>query len=174
MRLLLTRPSKKTLLLITAISGAFSLALLLRLAAIDRELKPYTIVDYELAWSAERANPMFSAWGDAGRDAARSSLRYDVPFLLAYPFFFSALTLLAARVAPGKYARLGTWLGLAPFVAALLDALENAALWLALDAFQQPPEHLLQLAAIAAGVKFLLLGFSGLYALAVWFLRVLG
>jgi len=174
MRLLLTRPSKKTLLLIAAVSGALSVALFLQLAAIDRELKPYTIIGYEFAWSAERASQMYSAWGETGRDAARSSLRYDIPFLLAYPFVFSALTLLAARAAPGKYARLGAWLGVAPFVAAILDALENAALWRALDAFQQPPEHLLQFAAIAAGVKFLLLGLSGLYALAVWFFRVLG
>lgn len=56
----------------------------------------------------------------------------------------------------------------------MLDALEDVALWHALDAFQQPPESLLRFAALAAGVKFLLLGISGLYALAVWLFRVLG
>lgn len=166
--------SRTTLLLIIALSGVVSFVLLVKLFAIDRELKPYTILHYEFAWSAEHAKRMFDAWGEPGRSAARKSLVYDLPFILAYPFLVSALTLLAARAAPGKYALLGVWLGGAPFVAAILDVIEDIALWRALDQFQQPPEHLLQLAAIAAGVKFLLLALSGLYALAVWFFRVLG
>ena len=44
----------------------------------------------------------------------------------------------------------------------------------ALDLFQQPPESLLRFAALSAGVKFLLLGTSALYALAVGVRRVLG
>ncbi|PTL76664.1 hypothetical protein [Vitiosangium sp. GDMCC 1.1324] len=167
MRVLLTSPSKKVLLLIAAISAVLTTALAWKLLAIDHELKPYTIVSYEFAGSTERATQMFSAWGEAGREAARESLRYDVPYLLVYPFLFFALTLLAARSAPGKLALLGTWLAVAPFAAAVFDALEDLALWRALDQFQQPPGSLLQFAAIAAGVKFLLLGASGLYALVV-------
>jgi hypothetical protein len=159
--------SSRTLGVIAVLSGVLTVALTWKLLAIDRELKPYGIVCYELAWSAGRAEQMFSAWGEAGREAARESLRYDVPYLLVYPFLFSSLTLLAARAASGRLVRLGTWLAVAPFVAAVLDALENLALWRVLDRFQQPPESLLHFAALAAGVKFLLLGASGLYALAM-------
>jgi hypothetical protein len=157
MLVLLSHPSRTTLLLIAVISGVITGALTWKLAAINRELAPYDIVRYEFAWSAECATRMFSAWGEAGRDAARRSLRYDVPYLLAYPFLFSALTLLAARAGPGKYAPLGAWLAVAPFAAAVFDALENAALWRALDLYQQPPEGLLRFAALSAGAKFLLL-----------------
>jgi hypothetical protein len=173
--MLLTIPSRTTLLLIVVISGAITGALTWKLDAINRELRPYDIVRYEFAWSAERAKEMFERWGEAGRDAARSSLRYDVPYLLAYPFLFSALTLLAARAGPEKYAPLGVWLAVAPFAAAVFDALENAALWRALDLFQQPPEGLLRFAALSAGVKFLLLlvslvyvGVVGIPALVGW------
>lgn len=165
--------SSRTLRVIAAIAGVLTVALSLKLSAIDRELKPYGIVRYELAWSAEQAERIFSAWGEAGREAARSSLRYDVPYLLAYPFLLSALTLLAARIAPRALVPLGTWLAVAPFVAAMLDALENLALWRVLDRFQQPPELLLHIAALASGMKFLLLGASGLYALAMGFRHLL-
>lgn len=147
-------------------------ALSWKLLAIDQQLEPYGIVRYELAWSAERAMRMFSAWGETGREAARESLRYDVPYLLVYPFLFSSLTLLAARAAPRVLVPWGTWLAVAPFVAAVLDALEDLALWHALERFQQPPESLLHFAALAAGTKFLLLGASGLYALGMGLRRL--
>jgi hypothetical protein len=155
-------------------SSRFTVALSLKLWAIDRKLRPYSIFRYEFAWSTERALRMFSAWGEAGREAARSSLRYDVPFLLVYPFLISAVVLLAARAAPDGWALLGAWLAVAPFVAAVFDTLENVALWRALDQFQQPSESLLRFAALAAGVKFLLLGIPGLYALAVWVFHARG
>jgi hypothetical protein len=168
----LTGISSRTLWSIAALSGVLVAVLSVKLSAIDGALKPYGIVCYEFAGSAERALRMYSAWGEAGREAARTSLRYDVPYLLAYPFLFSSLTLLAARTVSGWLAALGTWLAVAPFVAAVLDALEDLALWLALDRFQQPPESLLHFAALAAGMKFLLLGPSGLYALGLGLRRL--
>jgi hypothetical protein len=170
----LTIPSRTTLLLIAIISGVITGALTWKLAAINRELAPYDIVRYEFAWSAECAKQMFSAWGEAGRDAARRSLRYDVPYLLVYPFFLSTLVLLAARAVDGRWASLGAWLALAPFAAAAFDALENVALWRVLERYLEPPEGLLRFAALSAGVKFLLLGAPALYALAVGVRRLLG
>lgn len=160
----LSELSSRTLWIIAASSGVPALALLIKLQLIDRQLKPHGIVGYEFAGSAERAKRMFSDWGEAGRKAARMSLRYDVPFLLVYPFLLSSLTVLASRGASEALVMLGSWLAVAPFVAAGLDALEDLALWLALDRFQQPPESLLRVAALAAGTKFLLLGASTLYA----------
>jgi hypothetical protein len=164
----------RTLWVIAASAGALTAALSWKLFVIDRALKPHSIVGYEFAWSAERAMRMFSDWGEAGREAARMSLRYDVPYLLVYPFLFSALTLLAARTASGWLVPLGPWLAVAPFVAAVLDALEDLALWRVLDRFQRPPESLLHGAALAAGTKFLLLGASALYALGLGLWRLKG
>lgn len=170
----LARLSNRTLWIIAAVSGVLTAALSVKLFAIDQTLNTYGIVRYELAGSAERALRMYSAWGETGREAARMSLRYDVPYLLVYPFLFSSLTLRAARTATGRLATLGTWLAVAPFVAAVLDALEDLALWRALDLFQQPPDSLLLFAALAAGTKFLLLGASTLYALAMAVKRLKG
>lgn len=165
--------SSRTLWVIVGLSAVLTAALSVKLSAIDGALKPYRIVCYEFAWSAERALRMYSAWGEAGREAARESLRYDLPYLLVYPFLFASLTLRASRTATGWLAALGTWLAVAPFVAAGLDALEDLMLWRALDRFQHPPEPLLHVAALAAGMKFLLLGASGLYALGMGVRRVL-
>lgn len=161
-------PSRRTLLLIAIISGVLTLVLALKLRAIDQELCPYSIVEYEFAWSAERAKEMFTEWEkSAGMEAARDSLWYDIPFLLVYSSFLSALVLLSARAGPGKRTPLGYRLTVAPFAAAFFDVLENVALWRVLDRSAQPPEGFLQFAALMAGVKFLLLIASALYVLFV-------
>ncbi|WP_309896930.1 hypothetical protein [Archangium sp.] len=156
---------RRTLLVVAVISGVLTLVLALKLRAIDQHLKPYSIVEYEFAWSAECATKMFMKWDKDGMEAARDSLRYDFPFLLAYSPFVSALVLLAARTR--KLTALGAGLTVAPFAAAFLDVLENVALCRVLDLSQAPPERLLQFAALMAGVKFLLLIASVLYVLFV-------
>jgi hypothetical protein len=160
-------PSRRTLRVVAVISGVLTLVLALKLRAIDQRLCPYSIIQYEFAWSARCARDMFTEWEKTadGMEAARDSLRYDFPFLLAYSFFLSALVQLSARTR--KLTALGVGLTVAPFAAAFLDVLENVALWRVLDLSQAPPERLLQFAALMAGVKFLLLIASVLYVLFV-------
>jgi hypothetical protein len=164
---LMSIPGRRTLLIIAVVSGVLTVAIGLKLRAIDQELTPYSIVHYEFAGSAERAQKMFTKWDETGREAARESLRYDAPYLLVYPFFVSALVLLSARAGTRKLTPWETRFTVAPFIAALLDVLEDVALWRALDRFEQPPEGFLQFAALMAGVKFLLLIASALYVLGV-------
>jgi hypothetical protein len=163
---LLTTPSRKVLVRLAVVSGGGTGVLALMLLALDLKLAPYGIVQYEFAWSAERAQTLFTHWKQPGMEAARESLRLDAWFR-AYALFLSSVTLLAARAAPERWRGLGCWLGLAPFAAGGLDALENAALWRVLEAPGPPSEPLLKLAALAAAVKFLLLLASASYAATV-------
>jgi hypothetical protein len=90
------------------------------------------IVSFELARTSEKAARYHRQLGGEGRDAARTSLYLDYPYLALYGLFFAAACLVVAqraaeRARPGL-ARLGRLLALGALVAAACDAVENAAL----------------------------------------------
>ncbi len=107
-----------------AVMSAFDLPL-------RTEAAPQGIVSFELAGSAERAGEILASWDEKARVSAGLSLGMDYLFLLAYAtsialgcqllgrLEFNRGTRLAALAAPLAWAQLG---------AALLDAIENAAL----------------------------------------------
>lgn len=118
---------------------------------------PLGIVSFEMAGSVGRAGEILAAWGPEGKRAARTSLRWDYPFILGYA---AGLTVLAG-LAGAVLARSPLVAGLAPVfawaatAAGLLDALENVALQRVLaGAVTQPWPRLAQ---IAAALKFVAL-----------------
>jgi hypothetical protein len=167
-----------------ALTGLATVWLFAKLVTIDQQLAPYGIVPFEFAGSPEGARPMLAKWSEplppdeqttqatTGLEAARQSLVFDFPFLVAYAAFLSSLVLLAYRAAPAALARLGAWLSLAPFAAAGLDILENIALLRVLQHPQAPPPLPLRLAAVAAGVKFALVIGAALYAVGIGLYRL--
>jgi hypothetical protein len=90
------------------------------------------IVDFELARTASKAERYHRDLGGAGRDAARTSLYLDYPYLVLYGLFFAAAcVVVAARAAERgmrRLARLGRLLALGALIGAACDAVENAAL----------------------------------------------
>jgi hypothetical protein len=90
------------------------------------------IVRFELTRTAAKAAHYYGELGDSGRDAARTSLYLDFPYLVLYGlFFFAACTVVAARAAERGMAslgRMGQVLAVAGLVAAGCDAIENLAL----------------------------------------------
>ncbi len=141
---------------------------------IHQPLAPRTIVDFEFAWTPANAAQMMGAWGAAGDTAARQSLLIDFGFIPVYALAFAGFTLLAARAAQNRLQTLGLWLVLAPFVAGLLDAIENLCLLNALDNATSPSAALLTLAGSMAAIKFALLLAALLYWLIVIGLRLKG
>ncbi|MBN2005505.1 MAG: hypothetical protein JXA21_19255 [Anaerolineae bacterium] len=113
------------------------------------------IVDYELAFTSDRATEMLNAWGAAGQDTMRDSLFLDFPFLLSYGLAFSGLTLLIGRAQSGRLASLGLWLAPAGMIAAACDAVENVLLFTTLGHAVVPALPIL-VAGICASVKFAL------------------
>jgi hypothetical protein len=90
------------------------------------------IVQFELARTADKAARYYRELGDPGRDAARTSLYLDYPYLVLYGLFFAAAcVVVAARAAErgmARLARLGRVLAVAALIGAACDAVENAAL----------------------------------------------
>ena len=124
--------SRRTALIVLAIA---SIALATVLTVIDpaneADGNP-SIIDYELAWSEERAEEIQADWGDEGEDAARLSLLLDYLYLLVYGGFLvlavAATRDLAAERGFRRLAALGGAATIAAFAAPLADAVENA--WL--------------------------------------------
>jgi hypothetical protein len=116
------------LFVLMLVVGAFSLPPIGEMA--DRGVG---IIEYELARTTAEAERLNGLLGEEGRDALRTSLWLDYPFLVAYGVFGAALaTVMAARSTErGRVGlgQLGRWVPFAPLLAALCDAIENAALF---------------------------------------------
>jgi hypothetical protein len=150
------RPGRRTALWL---SGLATAALLVVLTVLDFELRDTGgpgIVGYELAGSEERVSEILAEWGPDGRDTARTSLRLDFAYLLAYAVFLtlavSAIRDSARRRGWRRFAAAGSVLVAFPVLAAGLDAIEDVALLLALDGNGGDASPLV--AAVCAAVKF--------------------
>ncbi|HKP91584.1 MAG TPA: hypothetical protein VJT75_16580 [Thermoleophilaceae bacterium] len=90
------------------------------------------IVELELSRTSEAAARHYDELGEAGRDAARTSLYLDYPYLVFYGLFFAAACLVVAERAAERgmprLARPGRPLAVGALVGAACDAVENVAL----------------------------------------------
>jgi hypothetical protein len=118
-------------------------------------ISPGGILSYEFAGTLENARQMLAAWGETGRLHAAFSLGLDYVFMLAYPVFFCLLCERSAARARDGWLRLGVGLAWGQWLAAALDALENAALLSVL--FGSPAAVWAPLAWGCAALKFALI-----------------
>jgi hypothetical protein len=127
----------------------------------------YGIVEYELAFTSDKANEILAAWGDEGRDAARLQLWLDYLYLVVYGLFFwlaiKAVRDGALRRGWTRYARPGAAIALLPLVAAGADAIEDLFLLLVLGGHGGDAAPLL--GGAFAVVKFVAIAVAGLYLL---------
>jgi hypothetical protein len=162
-----TRVPQKWLLIATGLSIVVILIIRAMFAGMEQTMhasSPYGIVDFELAFSGNRAGTILSHWDRAAADAARASLLLDFLFIPAYAVAFVGITSLLTRSRPAPWQRTGRLLIRGVIVAALLDVLENLMLLYQLqgDVIRQTPPLI---AGVAASIKFLLLGFTVVF----WF-----
>jgi hypothetical protein len=149
-------------------------------------VSPNGIVSFELAGSPLQAQTIIAEWkrsslllseviGQANPDIvnipytfAAFGLGIDYLFMPVYAFALGFGTLLAANRHAGWFKSLGAVAGYGAFVAAMFDAVENYALFqILLNSIHSPyPE----VAYYCASLKFGLLIFGLLYALAGWLL----
>lgn len=127
---------------------------------------PSGIVSYELAGTPAAAQSILDSWDERARLFAAFGLGLDYLFMPAYALALSLGILLAAGRHAGWFTRLGAWMGWGALLAALLDAVENFALFKLLlnNIFSPWPA----IAYWCATVKFtfLLLGLT--YAIIGW------
>lgn len=177
MNTMLTRPSRAGLISITLIGLILTIVvwfLLRPLNDIMTQGGGAGIVDFELAFTSDRATEMIRSWDSTALDAVHQSLLLDYAFMPAYAITFGGITLLLARAQQSTtLKRVGLRLALGCIAAALLDALENLMLLLALSA-QPIPTFAPLIAGTAASIKFLSLLLALLYWLvggAAWLLN---
>lgn len=122
----------QALVLVTLLALAVWLGLSVANAPLRNPAAPSGITSLALAGSADRAAQIIARWGPPQREAAAFSLGLDFLFLFLYPTALSlGVGLAAGRLVP-RHPRLAQWgeaLALALPLAAVFDAVENAAVW---------------------------------------------
>ncbi len=164
MQRFLTTPPQRILTAITIVASVATVLISRAFVAPETAMRARGagIVDYELAFSAERAGAMLTAWGSQGQEAARVSLLIDFGFIPSYAVALAGITLLIARAQPGVLKAAGLRIALAPILAAPLDVLENLMLLLMLGQTVVSPIPPL-VTGVAASIKFALLLAALLY-----------
>lgn len=122
----------QALVLVTGLALAVWLGLGVTNAPLRTPAAPRGLTSLALAGSADRAAQIIASWGPAQREAAAFGLGLDFLFLFLYPAALSLGVGLAADRLVRSHPRLMLWgkaLGLALPLAAVFDAVENAAVW---------------------------------------------
>ena len=100
-------------------------------APLETESAPYGIVSFELAGSAARAEQITGSWDETMRLQAAFSLGLDYLFLIIYSSTIGLACIMAAAVLQIRHwplVALGVALAWGLWLAAILDAVENAGL----------------------------------------------
>jgi hypothetical protein len=140
------------------------------LGAVNRPLQttaaPDGIISYEFSWSVEGATAILESWDATARVYAGFSLGLDYLYMCLYSTTIALACLWAGGVLGTRgwaLASAGAWLALGQWLAALFDAVENAALWILLLGPVSEPWP--AVAALCAIPKFALVFLGLLYAL---------
>ncbi len=125
------------------------------------------IVSYELAGSVEKASAMLAGWDSSARAVLAFGLGLDYLFMPVYASTLSLGIFMAAwRRKEAVWQFAGKMLGWGAWLAVVFDASENALLFSMLLTGAADPMP--ALAALCAGMKFLLLLAGLVYALIGW------
>lgn len=120
------------------------------------ETAPWGLFSWQLAGTPERAQAILTSWDQRTQLLAAFGLGLDYLFMLTYAVTFN----LACRWSAQKlgWDNWGGWIGSLVWVAALLDAIENACLAIGLLGAAVSPYP--EIAAFGAAAKFTLLLFA--------------
>jgi hypothetical protein len=132
-------------------------------APLQTEAAPSGMISFELARTAQQAAEILRSWSPEARLYAAFSLGLDYLFMVSYAAAIGLACWFVATRLAGRAAALGRALAWSQLPAALLDGVENVALWQQLvhGAAGGPAS----LAWLAATIKFALVGAGLLYAL---------
>ncbi|MFZ5889425.1 MAG: hypothetical protein ACOYYF_18460, partial [Chloroflexota bacterium] len=119
-----------------------------------------TIFDLQLAFTAEKFQAVLAAWGEQNVRAYINGMWLDFLYPIAYALALSSWLAVLTHRPDRPPARLTLSLFAAPFLAALLDYVENTLHLLMLAILHTTPPALVLLASLAAAVKWTLAGLS--------------
>ena len=128
-----------------AVTGAATVLLYLAMIPSFHGMSGHgaSLGSFEDARSVAESTRIVTEWGDAGKDAARTQLLIDLPFLVSYALFLAGACMFVAararrvgRPRLGRVAEVLAWCG--P-IAAALDLAQNVALALILAGHHTQP-----------------------------------
>lgn len=126
------------------------------------------IIALQFAFTKERAASVVASWSHFSIEGFIDAMLYDYFFALSYALLLYALLVrLVEKLHLGR-SRYKTVL-LLPFVAALFDWFENTIEILYIKSASSISEGLFFTHSLAAGLKWLILGFVFLFILRQWF-----
>ena len=118
---------RRTALIILAV---LNIVIIVTMQAMGKSLKPYSIIAFEFAGNVDVAREMVLVWSRKGvMNVVLFLIGFDYAFMIAYSSFLGLACLHTAERIPGKFLNPMIVLALLQPVAALLDAIENIALY---------------------------------------------
>jgi hypothetical protein len=164
----LETPKEKTL--ISALIIIFVPFIILTLIFCINELRlisatGFGVLDFELAWTPERINQIFLAWGPAEMQYQTFITYIDYAFIPCYSLFGAGLVLFIARKSEKNLQTLGLVLCVSFILAGIFDAIENLNLLLMLanEASFWPGSPFFASACATCKISFLLIGLCYFY-----------
>ena len=133
---------------------------------LKTSIAPGGIVDYELAGTLAASQSILNSWGQTERICAGLGLGFDYVYIICYSIAIALGCVLVTRALSSRIlvlANLGVILAWTPFVAGILDSIENYALIQLL--FGAPSESFAMIARWCAIPKFTLVGIGLLYVI---------
>ncbi|MHA1276992.1 MAG: hypothetical protein ACTSQI_04200 [Candidatus Helarchaeota archaeon] len=163
-------PQTKSLFITTII--AFIPFIIISLLFIMNELRleattGYGLLDLELAWTPNKINTIFTAWGPLEIQRQISMHYLDLVYAFCYGFFGAVCILLISRKLNDRFRTIGTYLSLSTVIAGIFDELENVNLLIMLRQASSPENIYPFLASIFSTLKiaFIGVGLCSLYIL---------
>jgi len=114
---------------VVLITGSIAAACLTVLSILIQRAIPPTapgIVPMELAFTKERLMHILNQWGEAGLTVYLKTMWIDYIYALSYSFFLASLFVLSSRDEKDDTGRLNLLFFSFPFIAAILDWVENS------------------------------------------------
>ena len=153
--------SLKYLVAVIFISGVAAVILMISMGTINETLVSagpgYDIIDFEVAFTQEKAGEILATWGPPLKREALTSLYIDFAYLVSYAAFLSSLAVLVTRRLRGASEATGVRIIIMTWAAAFLDVLENLFLISVIKTSAASKTPVL-LAGCCAVIKFLLVG----------------
>lgn len=148
-------PKDKLLLLIIIIGLVIVLLVyILIFLPIETSVSTYGILDYEFAWTQDRAEKILSVWGVQGRNKELLGIYWDFLFIIGYISLAFGLIVLILRKSEGKIQKLGIYFILVPFLTGFFDIIENINLLVMLSTPTSFTALTPFIASISALIKF--------------------
>jgi len=147
---------KNLILLIITIVGFLIFILINQLIFIPLApaVPTYNVLDFEFAWTSEKIQIIFAAWGPAGMTLQIQGVYWDFLYIVGYGLFIFGCILLVSRILTGRLQKFGLYICLTPLIAGVFDLIENVNLLIMLDNPTNFPTFIPFVASLSAVIKF--------------------